>query len=147
MSEIRTDRMMTFGEAIATVFRKYAEFTGRARRPEFWWWVLFTTIVSAAINAFSTVRVGEVASLGGLLSGLWGLAILLPGLAVTVRRLRDAGYGWGHIFWILLPIAGLIVLIVFLAQPSRGAQAVPSTSAPQAAAPQAPAPPTMPPAV
>jgi uncharacterized membrane protein YhaH (DUF805 family) len=124
MSQNGTDRMMTFGEAITTVFRNYAEFAGRARRPEFWWWVLFTTIVSAGLNAFSVVRIGDVATLGGLLSGLWGLAVLIPGLAVTVRRLRDAGYGWGNIFWVLLPVAGLIVLVVFLAQLSRGERPV-----------------------
>jgi uncharacterized membrane protein YhaH (DUF805 family) len=39
---------------------------------------------------------------------------------VTVRRLRDAGYEWGHVFWILLPLAGAIVLIVLCAQPTRG---------------------------
>lgn len=111
--------MMSFGDAIAVVFRKYAEFTGRARRPEFWWWVLFTSLVSAAINAFAVVRVGDVVTVGGVLSGVWGVAVLVPSLAVTVRRLRDSGYGWANLFWMLLPLAGLIVLIVLLAQPTR----------------------------
>ncbi len=60
-------------------------------------------------------------TLGSWLSGLWGLAVLLPSLAVLVRRLRDAGYGWGHVFWVFLPVSGIIVLIVFAAQPSRDA--------------------------
>ena len=90
---------MSFGEAIQTVFRKYAEFTGRATRPEFWWWALFNLLVAGALNFFNVIRIGENAYLGSLLAGLWGVAVLLPNLAVAVRRLRDAGYGWGHLFW------------------------------------------------
>ena len=62
-----------------------------------------------------------------MLAGVWGVAVLLPYLAVTVRRLRDAGYGWGHLFWILVPIAGIFVLIAFLAQPTK--PVVPTTTA------------------
>ena len=62
---------------------------------------------------------GDGVSTGSSLAGLWSLAVLLPSLAVTVRRLRDAGYQWGHIFWVLLPVAGMIVLIVLCAQPTR----------------------------
>ncbi len=51
-------------------------------------------------------------------AGLWSIAVLLPTLAVSVRRLRDAGRQWTELFWILLPIAGLIVLIVRFCEPS-----------------------------
>lgn len=133
---------MSFGDAIRTVFRKYAEFEGRASRPEFWWWALFSFLVSSALSVFNVIPLGvpteygAVASVGSVLTGLWGIAVLLPGLAVTVRRLRDAGYGWANIFWILLPIAGLIILIVYLAKPSQyAAPAVaPAPPAPPAAA-------------
>jgi uncharacterized membrane protein YhaH (DUF805 family) len=118
---------MSFGEAIKTVVRKYAEFTGRATRPEFWWWALFNLLVAAALNFFNVIRIGDNAYLGSLLAGLWGVAVLLPNLAVTVRRLRDSGYGWGHLFWILVPIAGIFVLIAFLAQPTK--PVVPTTTA------------------
>jgi uncharacterized membrane protein YhaH (DUF805 family) len=118
---------MSFGEAIQTVVRKYAEFTGRATRSEFWWWALFNLLVAAALNFFNVIRIGDNAYLGSLLAGLWGVAVLLPNLAVTVRRLRDAGYGWGHLFWILVPIAGIFVLITFLAQPTK--PVVPTTTA------------------
>ena len=106
---------MTFGEAIQTVLRKYAEFGGRASRPEFWWWMLFSVLVASALNVLSVIRIGDTSSLGAILSSLWGIAALLPTLAVGVRRLRDAGYGWGHMFWLLVPI----VLIIFWAQPAR----------------------------
>lgn len=118
---------MSFGEAIQTVFRKYAEFTGRATRAEFWWWALFNVLVASALSLFNVIRIGDNAYLGSLLSGLWGIAVLLPSLAVAVRRLRDAGYGWGYLFFILVPVAGIVVLIVYWAQPAK--TAVPPTTA------------------
>ena len=69
---------------------------------------------------------------GSSLAGLWSLAVLLPSLAVTVRRLRDAGYQWGHIFWLLLPVAGVIVLIVLCAQPTRHSVGTTAAGAPPA---------------
>ena len=110
---------MSFGEAIQTVFRKYAEFTGRATRAELWWWALFNVLVASALNLFNVIRIGENASLGSLLSGLWGIAVLLPSLAVAVRRLRDAGFGWGNLFFILVPVAGIFVLITLWVQPTK----------------------------
>jgi uncharacterized membrane protein YhaH (DUF805 family) len=146
---------VTFFESIQTNFRKYADFTGRASRPEFWWWVLFTTLVSAALNALSIpfnggrlVEIGATATSFSAyfsFSSVWGIVVLLPSLAVTVRRLRDVGREWTEIFWILLPIAGLIILIVRLAEPSVGAAPAPApdgTARPDAAAaPAAPPPP------
>ncbi|MFZ2126363.1 MAG: DUF805 domain-containing protein [Candidatus Microsaccharimonas sp.] len=108
---------MTFLESIQAVPRKYAEFSGRASRSEFWWWILFTVLVTSAFNVFSVITVGQDGSIGSILSGLWGVVILLPTLAVTVRRLRDAGYAWTNVFWILLPFAGLIILAIYLSNP------------------------------
>lgn len=111
--------MMGMGTAISTVFRKYADFTGRARRPEFWWFALFSALVSAALNAFNVWTPHGTIALGSSLSGVWSIGVLIPSLAVAVRRLRDAGRSWAELFWILLPIAGLIVLIVRFCEPSR----------------------------
>ena len=111
---------MSFGQSIQTVFSKYADFRGTARRSEFWWWVLFTSLVSTALGAVPVWGVNLSGGFStGSLSGLWGIAVLLPTLAVTIRRLRDAAYSWGHIFWLLLPLAGLIVIAVLCAQPTR----------------------------
>ena len=77
--------------------------------------------MAGALNLFNVIRIGENAYLGSLLAGLWGIAVLLPYLAVAVRRLRDAGYGWGHVFWILVPIAGIFVLITLWVQPTKAA--------------------------
>ena len=55
---------MSFGEAIQTVFRKYAEFMGRAARDEFWWWALFNVLVAGVLNLFDVIRIGDNAYLG-----------------------------------------------------------------------------------
>ena len=125
---------MSMGQSIQTVFRKYADFTGRASRPEFWWWILFTVLVSAALSSFPfavfpfpvpTVSFppfgfgGDGFFSGSWLSALWGIAVLVPTLAVAVRRLRDAGFDWAHILWLLLPFFGTIVLIILCAQPTK----------------------------
>ena len=110
---------MSFGEAIQTVTRKYAEFMGRAGRAEFWWWALFTLLVTSALNLFDVIGIGDDANLGSLLAGLWGIAILLPTLAVGVRRLRDAGYPWGWMFFLLVPFAGAVLLIILWVQPTK----------------------------
>lgn len=141
---------MSFFDSIKTVFRKYAEFGGRATRPEFWWWTLFTTLVSAALNALSVPMYGVMYSrmmdfgpsfTSGYssfsLAGLWSIAVLLPSLAVTVRRLRDAGRSWTQLFWLLLPIAGVIVLIVRLCEPSVASPASPAVQDAAAAGPTA----------
>jgi len=114
----RKGSLMTFVQSIQSGFRNYAVFTGRSTRPEFWWFILFTTLVQAAANALNVVTPSGTIFLGSSLAGLWSIAVLLPTLAVTVRRLRDAGRKWTELFWLLLPIAGLIVLIVHLSEPS-----------------------------
>jgi uncharacterized membrane protein YhaH (DUF805 family) len=112
-------RRMTFDESITTVFRKYADFEGTATRAELWWFVLFTTLVSMAFNGFNILTLDGPVQIGTTLAYLWGIAILVPSLAVTVRRLRDAGRTWPELFWLLLPIVGPIILIIHLCDPSR----------------------------
>ena len=96
------------------VLRKYAEFGGRARRKEFWMFVLFNLIVSIGLGI-----VGAIIHLLAFLSPLYALAVLLPGIAVGVRRLHDTGRtGW----WLLIgfvPVVGIIVLLVFAIQDSQ----------------------------
>ena len=99
---------MTFAEAVRSGFDHYVKFDGRASRPAFWWWFLFgilvgigATIIDAIIGSF------------GVVSGLAGLALLLPNLSVAIRRLHDTDHtGW----WVLIgliPIIGFIVLLIF----------------------------------
>jgi uncharacterized membrane protein YhaH (DUF805 family) len=99
-----------------SVLKKYAEFTGRATRTEYWMFTLFSLIVSVVL----TVLDGVIGTAGAL-AGLYALATLLPSLGVLVRRLHDTGRsGW----WFLVtfvPLVGFIVLIVFLVQDSQTA--------------------------
>ena len=96
------------------VLKKYAEFNGRARRKEYWIFFLFNLLISIVLSVVD-MSTGMVNSIGlGVLSGLYGLAVLVPGIAVAVRRLHDTDRsGW----WLLIgliPLIGAIVLLVFL---------------------------------
>jgi uncharacterized membrane protein YhaH (DUF805 family) len=99
---------MNFGQAISTCFSKYVTFTGRASRPEFWWFFLFQIIVLIVTGMISNI-----------LYGIAALAMLLPGIAVGVRRLHDIGKtGWLLLIG-LIPVVGLL-LLYWCVQPSEG---------------------------
>ena len=106
---------MTFVEAVKTVFGKYVDFDGRARRSEFWYYILFVFILDAVIQVLGWIL---GAKLGNTLLTLVSLAILLPTLGVSVRRLHDVGRGG---WWILLELTviGTILLIFWWAQDSQ----------------------------
>src|SRR3954468_21416442 len=104
------------------VLKQYADFNGRARRTEFWMFILFSAIASAILGLVDSL-IGTarfIASGGyfyspGVLGGIYGLAVLVPTLAVGVRRLHDTDRsGWWWLLW-LIPIVGQIILIVFWA--------------------------------
>jgi len=96
---------MTFSESIQACFSKYANFNGRAKRSEYWWFALFIFLVSLGLGIVSDI-----------VSALFSLATLLPSLAVGARRLHDTKRsGWWQLLW-LLPVIGWIVVIVFLVQ-------------------------------
>jgi uncharacterized membrane protein YhaH (DUF805 family) len=98
--------------------KKYAVFSGRARRTEFWYFVLFNIIVTIVLSLIDRL-IGTFSGTAnlGILSGIYGLAVVIPTLAVTVRRLHDTDRtGW----WILIgliPLIGTIVLLVFYLTP------------------------------
>lgn len=102
------------------VLKKYTEFIGRARRKEYWYFVLFNVIVSFLLIIIDNV-IGTFNwdSGYGLLSTVYSLAVLLPALGVSIRRLHDIGRsGW----WILIgfiPLIGAIVLIIFFVKDSQ----------------------------
>ncbi len=119
---------MDFATAIRTCLSKYATFTGRASRPEFWWFALFTMLVSAVTNTIdSAIGVGINAVWWGkdahfdLFNSVAQLVLLLPSIAVTTRRFRDAGKSFNNFFWLLLPVIGWIVFIVKLSAESKPA--------------------------
>lgn len=121
---------MNMLQPVQTVFRKYADFTGAAGRAEFWWFALFAAISHLALNALNVFTDHGTVYLGASLSGAFALVVLVPTLAVTVRRLRDTGRSWAELFWLLLPVAGIIILIVHLAAPTRQPSVTPPLFAP-----------------
>lgn len=96
---------MTFGKAIAICLSKYADFEGRAARPEYWWFYLFTVLVSWCVLLVDP---------SGILYGLVSIGLMLPSLAAGARRLHDTNRsGWWQL--IAFTIIGLIPLILWLA--------------------------------
>ena len=107
-----TKPMMPFPEAIKSCLRQYVGFRGRATRAEYWWWVLGTTVVSMLLSIIDGVLFGFGDDIQ-IFSSLFGLAVLLPGLAVTTRRLHDIGRsGWWQLVWIVAGILAVIPLII-----------------------------------
>lgn len=105
---------MSFTDAIKSVFSQYANFSGRARRSEYWYFVLFNFVVTLVLRILSAV----VAPLA-VLSIIYGLAVLVPGLAVAVRRLHDIGKAGAWVLISLVPLVGTILLIVWCATDSQ----------------------------
>ncbi|MFB5268230.1 DUF805 domain-containing protein [Paenibacillus enshidis] len=97
-----------------SVLKNYVGFQGRARREEYWMFVLFNFGVTIVLSVLEALL-----GIGQVLTTIYGLAVLLPSLAVGARRLHDTGRsGW----WLLLnliPLIGSIILIVFMIQDSR----------------------------
>ena len=104
---------MTFVEAVGSVFRNYVNLAGRARRSEYWWFALFNVIVSVAAAVLDAVLREQAIQI------VVGLLLILPGLAVTVRRLHDIDKsGW----WVLIgliPVVGFIWLLVLTCRDSQ----------------------------
>ncbi|PKM03872.1 MAG: DUF805 domain-containing protein [Gammaproteobacteria bacterium HGW-Gammaproteobacteria-6] len=96
---------MTFQDSIRIGFSKYADFTGTASRPEYWWFFLFLVLGSLVAMALSF-----------WLSMVFSLATIVPSLAAATRRLHDTGRSGWWLLISLVPLVGGIVLIVLLAQ-------------------------------
>ncbi len=98
---------MEFREAVTVCFQDYYTFSGRARRPEFWWFWLFLVVVSLVLSVIDSVIFGRDMLLG--LNGLFGLLTFLPQLAVAWRRMHDTGRpGW----FSLLPVVPTVPLLI-----------------------------------
>lgn len=109
---------MNFIESVKSCFEKYATFSGRASRPEYWYWILFTLIASFILDLIGASLLGFNLAEGAkynIFSALFSLVTFLPGLAVSARRLHDVNRsGW----WMLIAftIIGLIPLTIWYCQ-------------------------------
>ena len=118
--------------AYKNFFKGYVDFTGRSTRSEYWWiWltnmILLVPFYSAYFKVLANPR-NEAAlmALGGIaiIYMIFGLALILPMLALTVRRLRDAGFHWALIFIIFIPMVGPLALLALLAMPTKQVEVV-----------------------
>lgn len=102
---------------IECITKKYFQFKGRARRKEFWYFVLFNVIIALVIGIIEVmVSGGNTYQSPGALSSLYTLLVLIPSIAVTVRRLHDNNRsGWWYLMN-FVPIVGPIILLIFLVQ-------------------------------
>ena len=133
--------------AYKNFFKNYAEFTGRSTRPDYWWvwlgnlilsipfWVIYiyTVYLSAVMDSVSDSASEAAFMIFGLVAIIYVvfyLAILVPTIALTVRRLRDAGFHWAFIFLRFAPMGGIALLILF-AMPTKETEVV-NYSEPQA---------------
>ena len=91
------------------MWKRYADFSGRTSVRGYWMAFLFNCLAGIVLGLIGIA----------ILSTLYTLAGMIPGLALTVRRLRDSGSHWANIFWGFVPIVGVIILIVKLCKPSK----------------------------
>jgi len=115
---------MTAPDAIRSVLSNYATFSGRAPRSEYWWWILFILILSALTAGIDGVLFGFGPEAMQPVSLIVTLGLILPSIAVGVRRLHDTGKsGWWYL--IVLTGIGALVLIWFFIQPSQQTRETP----------------------
>jgi uncharacterized membrane protein YhaH (DUF805 family) len=99
---------MQFQESMSTCFIKFSDFSGRAVRSEYWWFILFVAVGSVVCG-----RIGSV------VEGVFQLAVFVPMIAVGARRLHDTNRsGWLQLLW-LIPLVGWIIVISFMAELSK----------------------------
>jgi len=127
----------TIGQAVTRFFKKYATFTGRASRSEYWWWVLVNAIISGVLYGIAyglggfgavsaetgAMTIGPGGWLGITLYSVWGLAVIIPTLALIWRRLHDTNRSGAFFFLVFIPLIGGIILLIFVLLPSDPAGA------------------------
>ncbi|GAB2741740.1 DUF805 domain-containing protein [Sinomonas soli] len=127
-----------FPDAIKRVFKKYATFSGRAGRGEYWWWALASVVVWTVLNViismsrlsaptsangytYTSPTPGPLAVAGSILLVAWGLAVVVPTLALTVRRLHDVNLSGLLVLLLLVPFLGGLAVAIMTLLPSNPA--------------------------
>lgn len=119
------------GAAVKRFFKKYTAFSGRASRSEYWWWTLVAALVSIvlqiltssglSVDASGTPVYGPTFVIGSIIWGLWGLATIVPSIALLVRRLHDGNFSGWLALLVLIPVAGHLALFIMTLLPSNPA--------------------------
>jgi uncharacterized membrane protein YhaH (DUF805 family) len=100
---------MGFKEAIASGFKNYAKFSGRAARSEFWLWQLFIFLAAIVVGVVDALIEPD----SSVVSSLWSVAVLVPSIAVAIRRLHDADISGWWLMLIFVPLVGFVMLIIW----------------------------------
>ena len=98
-------------EAYKEYFQRYFDFSGKTSRSGYWWVVLANLIIGTVL--------GFLGSIGTTISAVYSLITIIPGLAIVNRRLHDTGRSGWNLLWLLLPIIGWIILLVYLIGESK----------------------------
>ena len=117
-------------EAYKKFWKGYVDFEGRSTRSDYWFVYLVNVLITFAYFLIQAVFGGLAAATDSsflavislillLIFFAYGIAAFLPGIAITVRRLRDAGYNWPYIFIPLIPFVGIFIFIFLLCQPTK----------------------------
>ena len=113
---------LSLGEALNSVFSNYANFSGRARRSEYWWFTGLIAIISLLFNFMQIAMLMQgddsLYTLFQIVSVVFGLGTFLPMLSVTVRRFHDIGKSGWNWLWAALPLVGWIMFLVWMCQDS-----------------------------
>lgn len=116
---------MGFSEAVRGTIRSWKTYTGKSQRPEFWWFQLFAALSAGAVAVASAMIAAPFGDSGTDVAAtvlfIYWLGLFAIGMSLTVRRLRDAGFGWGFLFLHLLPLLGVTVLYALALFPSKTA--------------------------
>ena len=104
---------MNFMTAVSTCFKKYATFSGRASRSEYWYFTLFYMVVSAVLGLIFQDQTMSV------ISNVFSLVTLVPTLAVSWRRMHDIGKVGAWSFIVLVPVVGVIILLIWCCKDSE----------------------------
>jgi uncharacterized membrane protein YhaH (DUF805 family) len=111
---------MSFGDAIKSYFKNYANFNGRARRSEFWFASLFAGLVSLVLSILATAVDGtQSIGLFTVVYYLWSIALIIPSFAIIWRRLHDVNKSGGYYFIALIPLVGAILLLIEMVRDSQ----------------------------
>lgn len=115
------DLKKEFQTYYVSALKRYADFKGRTSRKAYWMFVLFNMLISWAVvaldNIIGTEEVGRLTFFGiynGMFNNFYGLIMLIPSIAIAVRRLHDVGKEGKYFFWVFLPIVGWIMLLLEL---------------------------------
>ncbi len=111
---------MSFIQPYINMWKNFVNFSARTNRNDFWMAILVNFIVGAVLNIIGSVISTDI------LMTIYSLAVMIPAIALYVRRLRDMGKGWTWLFIVFIPLVGFIWLIVLFCKPSVAEDGVPT---------------------